>query len=152
MPTKKETTPASEKKTTVKKAPSESKTSGATAARKTKAASDKNSQTASAEEKAPAARGRKAAVKPAAGIGLTRVLAYVDVGHGNTLFLRGEGGGLSWDAGVPMECVGGECWSWSAESVDGDITFKVLVNDQHWASGDNLTVTAGETASFTPAF
>jgi hypothetical protein len=83
---------------------------------------------------------------------LTRVLAYVDVGHGNTLFLRGEGPGLSWETGVPMQWVGGGCWSWSAESAGQDVTFKVLINDQHWSGGDNLTVAPGDTRSFTPAF
>ena len=156
MATKKETTPASEKKTTVKKATTEAKTSAATAARKTKAAPKDTAQTApAAEAKVPAkaakpAASGKAAAKPAAA--LTRVLAYIDVGHGNTLFLRGEGPGLSWETGVPMQWVGGGCWSWSAESAGQDVTFKVLINDQHWSGGDNRTVAPGETASFTPTF
>jgi hypothetical protein len=83
---------------------------------------------------------------------LTRILAYVDLGHGNTLFLRGEGGGLSWEAGVAMECMGGDCWSWTAGSVGQDITFKVLINDQQWSGGENLTVAPGEIATFSPAF
>ncbi|MCU0972995.1 MAG: hypothetical protein MUF80_03395, partial [Burkholderiales bacterium] len=97
----------------------------------------------------PAASG-KASEKPSAA--LTRVLAYVDVGHGNTLFLRGEGPGLSWETGVPMQWIGDGCWSWSAESAGQDVTFKVLINDQHWSGGDNRTVAPGETASFTPTF
>jgi hypothetical protein len=156
MATKKETTPASEKKTTVKKATTEPKTSAATAARKTKAAPKDTPQAAPAAEarvpaKAakPAASG-KASEKPSAA--LTRVLAYVDVGHGNTLFLRGEGPGLSWETGVPMQWIGDGCWSWSAESAGQDVTFKVLINDQHWSGGDNRTVAPGETASFTPTF
>jgi hypothetical protein len=148
MATKKETTPASEKKTTVKKATTEPKTPTATAARKTKAAPAAEARVPAKAAK-PAASG-KASEKPSAA--LTRVLAYVDVGHGNTLFLRGEGPGLSWETGVPMQWIGDGCWSWSAESAGQDVTFKVLINDQHWSGGDNRTVAPGETASFTPTF
>jgi hypothetical protein len=152
MPTKKETTPTSEKKTTVKKAPTERKTSGATASRKTTAATAGALQAApAAEAKSATKPTRKAAAEKPAGAP-TRVMAYVDVGLGNTLFLRGEGPGLSWEAGVPMQWIGDGCWSWTAESAGQGITFKVLINDLHWSGGDNLTVAPGDTASFTPAF
>lgn len=158
MSTKRETTPAAEKKTTVKKAPTERKT---TAPRKTKAAAaDASELTPSADAKV--AKPKKAstapqvaAVKPSAERAIapmTRVMAYIDVGPGNTLFLRGEGAGLSWEAGVPMQWTGDGCWSWSAEAAGQEVTFKVLINDQHWSWGDNLKVSAGDTASFTPAF
>jgi hypothetical protein len=152
MSTKRETTPAAEKKTAVKKAPTERKAAAASAAPKTKAAGDENLPAASAaEKKAPTKTTRKpAAAKPAGAV--TQVKAYVDVGLGNTLFLRGEGPGLSWEAGVPMQWTGEGCWSWSAEAAGQEITFKVLINDQHWSGGDNLKVAPGETTSFTPAF
>src|SRR5579872_5239985 len=34
--------------------------------------------------------------------------AKIDVGFGNTLYLRGEGPGLSWTQGVPLTCVDGK--------------------------------------------
>jgi hypothetical protein len=149
MPTKKETTPTSEKKTTVKKATTERKTS---ASRTTKAAEAGAPETAPAvESKAATKAPRKpAAEKPAAA--MTRVMACIDIGPGNTLFLRGEGPGLSWESGVPMQWIGNGCWSWSAEAAGQEITFKVLINDQHWSGGDNLKVAPGDTASFTPGF
>ena len=165
MPTKKETTPSSAKTTTTKKAESkksviERETRGASAARETKAVkmdTARKSTAASGAEATLATTGAKpvgspkaAAEKPHAA--LTRIMAYVDIGAGNTLFLRGEGGGLSWEAGVAMECIGGDCWSWSARSVGQDITFKLLINDQHWSAGDNLTVANGDTGTFMPAF
>ena len=164
LPTKKETTPPSAKKTTTKKAESnesviERKTPGASAARETKAV---KKDTAPKPTPAPAAEATLAAKgaqpvridkaapeKPVAA--LTQIMAYVDIGLGNTLFVRGEGGGLSWEAGVAMECIGGDCWSWSARSGQ-DITFKLLINDHQWSIGDNLTVADSDTATFTPAF
>lgn len=152
MSTKRETMPAAEKKTTVKKAPAERKATATP--RKTKAtAADAGEMTPSAEAKTakPKAGASTAAVaKPSAPV--TRVMAFIDVGPGNTLFLRGEGPGLSWEAGVPMQWTGEGCWSWSAETAGQEVTFKVLINDQHWSWGDNLKVASGDTASFTPAF
>ena len=157
MSTKKETTPTAEKKTSVKKATTERKTSAVSTPRKTKAATEGVLQSAPAAEGGAPAKATKAdearkaaAATPAAP--LTRVMAYIDVGPGNTLFVRGEGPGLSWEAGVPMQWIGEGCWSWSAESAGQDITFKVLINDQHWSGGDNLKVAPGDTAAFTPAF
>jgi hypothetical protein len=51
-----------------------------------------------------------------------------------------------------MECIGGDCWSWSARSDGEDITFKLLINDHRWSAGDNLTVADSDTATFMPAF
>jgi hypothetical protein len=165
MPTKKEATPSSAKTTTARKAESkksviERKTPGASASRETKAVKKDTARkptpapgakaTVAAEGAKPVRIDKAAAEKPAAA--LTQITAYVDIGPGNTLFLRGEGGGLSWEAGVPMECIGGHCWSWSARSVGQDITFKLLINDQHWSTGDNLTVADRDTATFMPAF
>ena len=149
MSTKRETTPTAEKKTTVKKAPTERKP----AVRKTKPVQKEGLQTTTPAAEAKVAT--NAARKPApekSGPPVTRVMAYVDVGLGNTLFLRGEGPGLSWESGVPMQWTGEGCWSWSAEAGGEEITFKVLINDQHWSGGDNLKVASGDTASFTPAF
>ena len=165
MPTKKETTPSSAKTTTAPKAESkksliERKTPGASASPETKAVKE---DTAPKPTPAPAAENEVAAksAKPVEPVksgaensatALTRILAYVDLGHGNTLFLRGEGAGLSWEAGVAMEGMGGDCWSWSAGSVGQDITFKLLINDQHWSGGENLTVAPGDIATVRPAF
>ena len=165
MPTKKETTPSSAKATTARKAESkkpviERKAPSASAPRETKAVKKDTAPkptpapgakaTVAAEGAKPVRIDKAAAEKPAAA--LTQITAYVDIGPGNALFLRGEGGGLSWEAGVPMECIGGDCWSWSARSVGQDITFKLLINDQHWSTGDNLTVADRDTATFMPAF
>lgn len=153
MSTKRETTPAAEKKTTVKKAPTERKTSATATSRKTKPVQVETVPiTPAAEAKAAATTAISEPASAAPTAPLTRVMAYVDVGLGNTLFLRGEGPGLSWESGVPMQWTGEGCWSWSAKATGQEITFKVLINDQYWSGGDNLKVAPGDTAAFTPAF
>lgn len=83
---------------------------------------------------------------------VTRISAHADIGHGNVLFLRGEGSGLSWDTGVAMNNDGDNQWFWAVASTHEHITFKFLINDQMWSAGDNLTVAQGETSLSTPSF
>ena len=45
--------------------------------------------------------------------GTTSVVANVMIGIGNKPFLRGEGPGLSWDEGVPMNFIEIGKWAWS---------------------------------------
>ena len=58
-----------------------------------------------------------AVVKPAAPKpSLTTITAQVDVGFGNTLYIRGAGGGLSWTVGLPMTCVAADLWRISLDA------------------------------------
>ncbi|HXP60188.1 MAG TPA: hypothetical protein VN829_06830, partial [Dongiaceae bacterium] len=41
---------------------------------------------------------------------VTEVVARVDVGFGNTLFIRGQGNGLSWERGTRLACAGPSTW------------------------------------------
>ncbi len=82
----------------------------------------------------------------------TRVIARVDVSFGNTLFIRGEGGGLSWDLGAPMENISPDEWAWETREADSGVVFKFLVNDEIWAHGEDHTVAAGGTSISTPVF
>ena len=82
---------------------------------------------------------------------LTTVIAKVDIGWGNNLYIRGEGGGLSWDKGLLMDCVDGD-WTWSTASATKGLAFKFLINDEAWAEGENFTVAAGGTSVSSPSF
>ena len=82
----------------------------------------------------------------------TKIVAKVDVGYGNTLYVRGEGPGLTWSAGVPMECVAGDQWEITLGESARPISFKVLINDQTWCSGADSVVASGSTATITPEF
>lgn len=83
---------------------------------------------------------------------VTTISARIDIGFGNTLYIRGEGPGLSWDAGVPMECVEDDLWRVTlGESAKG-YTFKFLVNDLSWSVGADYSCASGAAVTLTPEF
>jgi hypothetical protein len=82
---------------------------------------------------------------------VTTIEVKTDVGFGNTVFLRGEGGGLTWERGVPLSCVDGKTWRWSG-TVKDPITFKPLINDKIWSTGTDLTVKPGQKVEIKPNF
>jgi len=83
---------------------------------------------------------------------VTTVSASFDVGFGNTLFIRGEGPGLSWDKGVPLENLTADKWSIAFRAPAGPITFKFLINDEVWSGGEDYVVAPGSSSEFTPIF
>jgi hypothetical protein len=95
----------------------------------------------------PAAPGKYQALQP-----VTTVEARIDVGFGNALFIRGQGDGLSWEKGLPLSCVEPSCWIWSSEHARGQVTFRLLLNDERWAEGEDLRVDAGRSIEVAPAF
>ncbi|HZM02395.1 MAG TPA: hypothetical protein VFC44_05190 [Candidatus Saccharimonadales bacterium] len=82
---------------------------------------------------------------------LTTIDVKLDVGFGNAVFLRGHGGGLTWDHGVPMACVDGKTWRWSG-TVKDPLTFKLLLNDKIWSAGHDLTIKPGQKLEVAPSF
>jgi hypothetical protein len=82
----------------------------------------------------------------------TRVAARIDVGFGNALFIRGQGAGLSWDRGLPLQCVESAIWIWTAHNCEEPVTFKLLINDQLWSRGENLRADPGAPAHVVPEF
>jgi len=94
----------------------------------------------------PAAATKKPAGKK------TLIVAKIDVGWGNSLYIRGLGGGLSWDVGVLMDNLKKDEWSWSCPAVDGPITYKFVRNDVHWALGPDRIAVPGESCVTTPQF
>ena len=82
----------------------------------------------------------------------THIMARVDVGFGNVLYIRGEGAGLSWEKGVALENVTPYEWAFTCTPAKGSVTFKFLINDAVWAEGENLTVAVGDTSISSPTF
>lgn len=80
------------------------------------------------------------------------IVAQIDVGFGNTLFLRGEGPGLSWERGVPMDCVADDRWSIAVTESGRPYTFKFLLNDEIWCAGEDYSLPAGQNGTFYPEF
>lgn len=108
----------------------------------TKKVVTKKASTKPATKKAP----------PAKRVVKTSIIARVDVGFGNSLYIRGEGAGLSWDKGVQLDNVSPYEWAFSTTKAKGDITFKFLINDEIWAEGDNFAVALGGTSISSPVF
>jgi len=82
---------------------------------------------------------------------VTTIEAKVDVGFGNAVYLRGQGPGLSWERGVPCECVNRDTWRWTAPAAE-KLTVKLLLNDSVWARGADLVISPGDKAEIVPAF
>ena len=104
-------------------------------------------------KKAPA----KKAVAPKAKIPTkkalkTSIIARVDVGFGNQLYIRGTGADLSWEKGLPLENVSSYEWAFATTNAKSDVTFKFLINDELWAEGDNVTLAKGATSISSPVF
>ncbi len=83
---------------------------------------------------------------------VTEVAAKVDVGFGNQLYIRGCGNGLRWDKGVPLQCTDASTWVWLAQSAKDKLVFKLLLNDQIWAKGDDVVLEPGNRLVTTPQF
>ena len=82
----------------------------------------------------------------------TSIIARVDVGFGNQLYIRGAGAGLSWEKGLQLENVSAYEWTFATTKAKSDVTFKFLINDELWAEGDNIIVAKGAASISSPVF
>lgn len=83
----------------------------------------------------------------------TTIIANIDVGFGRSLYLRGEGPGLSWDKGLPMDCAGADLWQIAIPGESAQpILFKILIDDSVWCAGSDFSVATGETVTVAPVF
>lgn len=139
-----------------KKTPAKSKSQPASAkkaaAPKKKVATAKKA--AEPAKPAPAMKPSANAAKPSARQpeSATTISAKTDIGFGNMLYIRGEGPGLSWTRGVPMDCVAADEWTWSTKSANSPFSCKVLINDEIWSTGEDFVVPPGERLVCYPSF
>ena len=61
--------------------------------------------------------------------GATRLLATAYIGIGQTLYLRGDGPGLSWEKGVPLQFVSIGKWLWETSAATAPFAAKLYKND-----------------------
>lgn len=87
----------------------------------------------------------------AAAVAAITIEAKIDVGFGNKLFVRGQGAGLSWDHGIPLECVDSKTWRLTVPATD-NLQFKLLINDSEWAKGEDVVAAPGKRVQVIPAF
>jgi hypothetical protein len=84
--------------------------------------------------------------------GTTSVVANVMIGIGNKPYLRGEGPGLSWDEGVPMNFIEIGKWAWSPSRKNASLTVQLYRNDNDPDQSGKIEVKAGEKIEITPDF
>jgi hypothetical protein len=101
---------------------------------------------------APAVVAPPPAPKPAAAPSATTITAKIDVGFGNALYVRGEGPGLSWNAGLLLDNVGSDLWSISISGAKQPVIFKFLLNDSTWSAGEDYKAEPGSKVTITPEF
>ena len=104
---------------------------------------------------APAPKAAAAAPKaptPKTAAKVTTIVAKIDVGFGNSLFIRGTGPGLSWEKGVEMTNTGSDEWAWSTNKANDSFLAKVLINDIIWSGDPDTTVAAGTKTVITASF
>jgi len=83
---------------------------------------------------------------------LTIVEAKIEVRLGNALYIRGQGDGLSWDKGQPLSPGFGGSWIWKTNKAKGKVLFRLLLNDEIWAKGEDGRVDAGKMIEVVPVF
>ena len=84
--------------------------------------------------------------------GVTSVVANVMIGIGNKPYVRGEGPGLSWEEGAPMNFVEIGKWAWSPSRKNATVTIQIYRNDQEPDQGGKYEVKPGEKFEVTPDF
>lgn len=124
------------------------KTTKPTTVPKTVAAPVAQTTKAPAKKSAPAKKKPTVTAAPPA----TTISAKIDIGFGNHLYLRGEGAGLSWDKGLPMDSASNVLWTATLAGATSPVIFKVLVNDLTWSTGKDYVVEPGQSITITPTF
>ena len=84
--------------------------------------------------------------------GATRLLATAYIGIGNKLYLRGEGPGLSWDKGVPMQFVSIGKWGWATHDATAPVRCALYKNDDTAALTGEVTLAPGKHVEITALF
>jgi hypothetical protein len=84
--------------------------------------------------------------------GATRLLVTAYIGIGNKLFIRGDGPGLSWDKGVPMQFVSIGKWGWASHDVAAPVACKLYKNDETAALSGEILLEPGKHVEATALF
>ena len=84
--------------------------------------------------------------------GMTTVIAKVMIGIGNKPYVRGEGPGLSWEEGVPMNFLEIGKWAWSPSRKNASVTIQIYRNDEDPDNSGKHVIKPGEKFELTPDF
>ncbi len=84
--------------------------------------------------------------------GATRLLATAYIGIGNKLFIRGDGPGLSWEKGTPMQFVSIGKWGWATQDATAPVRCKFYKNDETAAVSGEVVLEPGKHVEVTALF
>jgi hypothetical protein len=84
--------------------------------------------------------------------GATGLIVGAFIGISNKLYIRGEGPGLAWDKGIPMELVGIGKWEWKTYDASTIVRCKVLINDEQSTDSENIDIEPNTTVETTASF
>ncbi len=105
-----------------------------------------------AQEPAEANRSSAPAESAVSSDGATRLLATAYIGIGNKLFIRGDGPGLSWDKGVPMQFVSIGKWGWATNDAFSPVRCELYRNDETAALTGEVVLDPGKHVEITALF
>jgi len=137
------------------RAPRKPKPEETLAAMSTESATAENSNGATIESAAPAGEESADPAPMEASVssdGATRLLVTAYIGIGNKLFIRGDGPGLSWDKGVPMQFVSIGKWGWASNDVTAPVACKLYKNDETAALSGEIFIEPGKHVELTALF
>ena len=111
-----------------------------------------SSETAQADDSEASADSSAKVESSSSSDGATRLLTTAYIGIGNKLFIRGDGPGLSWDRGVPMQFVSIGKWGWSTQDAAGPVRVKLYKNDETAALTGELVLEPSRHTEITALF
>ena len=80
------------------------------------------------------------------------LIAHLNLDISSTPYVRGEGAGLSWNEGVPMEFIEIGKWEWTVENAEESTSCQIFKDDSLAAKGDDIVIEVGERAEVYPVF
>ena len=80
------------------------------------------------------------------------VVVHAELGVGYAVFIRGEGGPLSWDSGRILTCAELGTWVWMTNSPTDKFQFQLLLNDEVWERGQPHVLEGGHILHVAPDF
>ncbi len=80
------------------------------------------------------------------------LIAHLNLDISSTPYVRGEGAGLSWNEGVPMEFIEIGKWEWTVENAIESTACRIFKDDSLAAKGDDIVIEVGERAEVYPEF
>lgn len=81
-----------------------------------------------------------------------RLRARLSIGENDVICVRGEGGGLDWQEGLPMRDLEDDLWEWVSQPTNEPITCQLYLNDEIAAFGEDISINSGQTLEISPSF